>query len=98
MEFTKSKNGDVLTLAPNGILDTANAAAFETEVDAATNETKNLIIDFSKIEYISSSGLRVLLKAQKKMSAAGSLKLINVNDSVKEVFELTGFNDILNFG
>jgi len=95
MDITKTLNGDTLTLAPNGILDTANATTFETELTAVMAEAKNLVIDFAKVEYISSSGLRVLLKAQKQMS---SMKLINVNSSVKEVFDLTGFTDILNIG
>lgn len=95
MVITKSQNGDTLTLAPEGLLDTANAPAFEAEMEAATTATKDLVVDFAKVEYISSSGLRILLKAQKKMNGGGSMRLTNVNDNVKEVFELTGFIDIL---
>ncbi len=95
MDFTKTTNGDTLTIAPSGILDTASAAAFETEISAVIDEAQNLIIDFSKVEYISSSGLRVLLKAQKKKSGNGSMTLTHVNECVMEVFNLTGFNDIL---
>lgn len=95
MEFTKTKNGDTLTIAPSGILDTASAATFEAEINAVIDEATNLIIDFAKVEYISSSGLRVLLKAQKKKSEGGSMTLTHVNESVMEVFNLTGFNDIL---
>ncbi|MCL4102163.1 anti-sigma B factor antagonist [Fibrobacter sp. UWH9] len=95
MVINKIQKEDSIVLAPEGFLDTANAPAFETEMEAASNETKNLIVDFAKVEYISSSGLRVLLKIQKKMNGCGSQKLINVSDNVKEVFELTGFVDIL---
>lgn len=95
MVINKIQDGDALTLAPEGLLDTANAPAFDTEMEAATNATTNLTVDFAKVEYISSSGLRVLLKAQKKLNTVGTMRLINVNDSVKEVFKLTGFIDIL---
>lgn len=65
MTITKNNDGTKLTLIPEGMIDTVNSQSFDEEVDAALSETKNLVIDFSKVEYISSSGLRVLLKAQK---------------------------------
>lgn len=95
MEITKSINEDKLTLAPQGMIDTANAPDFDAEVELAVTETKNLEIDFSGVEYISSSGLRVLLKAQKKMAAIGQLAISHVNDAVKEVLDLTGFSNVL---
>lgn len=95
MTITKTVNDGKLTLAPQGMIDTANAPAFDTEMEIAVTETKNLVIDFSQVEYISSSGLRVLLKAQKKMASIGQMVLINVNETVKEVFELTGFTNVL---
>lgn len=95
MTISKIQNGDKVVLSPEGLLDTANAPAFEKEMDAAVKETKKLVVDFAKVEYISSSGLRVLLKAQKAMNSVGSMTLVNVSDTVKEVFELTGFVDIL---
>lgn len=96
MTITKTAEGNKLTLIPEGLLDTANSPAFEAEVDKAIDETTDLLIDFAKVEYISSSGLRVLLKAQKKMNTKGQMQIANVNDTVKEVFEITGFTDILN--
>ena len=96
MTVNKITENEKLILSPEGMLDTANAPAFEDAVDSATAETENLIIDFTKVEYISSSGLRVLLKAQKKMSSKnGSLILKNVSETVDEVLDVTGFKDIL---
>ncbi len=96
MTVNKVTENEKLILSPEGMLDTANAQAFEDAIDEATAGTENLIIDFTKVEYISSSGLRVLLKAQKKMSSKnGTLILKNVSESVDEVLEVTGFKDIL---
>lgn len=96
MTITKVVDGEKITLSPEGMLDTANAPAFEAAMEEVLQATKNLTLDFAKVEYISSSGLRVLLKAQKKIGTVGEMTLINVNQSVSEVFELTGFNSILN--
>ncbi len=95
MTIVKTKNGEELVIAPEGMLDTANAPAFDAEMEAAVAETTKLVLDFAKVQYISSSGLRVLLKAQKKVAASGEMKLVNVSAAVKEVFELTGFTNIL---
>lgn len=95
MIITKTMNEDKLTLAPQGMIDTANATDFDAEVEIAVTETKNLELDFSGVEYISSSGLRVLLKAQKKMSSIGQMVLTHVNETVKEVLDLTGFTNVL---
>lgn len=95
MTITKTRNGEELMIAPEGMLDTVNAPAFDAEMEKAVAECPNLVLDFAKVQYISSSGLRVLLKTQKKVAAAGEMKLINVSASVKEVFELTGFTNIL---
>jgi len=96
MTFNRQNIDGKIILTPEGMIDTANAPAFNEEVIKATDETKDLELDFSKIEYISSSGLRVLLKAEKKMQAEGGVMVItNTNDSVKEVFNLTGFSSIL---
>lgn len=95
MTITKTKNGEELVIAPEGMLDTTNAPAFDAEMEKAVAECQNLVLDFAKVQYISSSGLRVLLKTQKKVATAGEMKLINVSASVKEVFELTGFTNIL---
>lgn len=96
MTVAVTKDSDKITLIPEGLIDTVNSPTFEAEVENALLETKKLVIDFAKVEYISSSGLRVLLKAQKKLSAEdGEMIITNVNDSVKEVFEVTGFSEIL---
>lgn len=95
MTIEKKVDGSNVTLVPVGMLDTANSAAFEAAADEAAEQAVDLTFDFSGVEYISSSGLRILLKSQKKMNTKGKMRLINVNDTVKEVFDLTGFVDIL---
>ncbi len=85
-----------MTIALEGRLDTVTAPQLEEVVSPALADTKELVFDFSKLEYISSAGLRILLNAQKKIGAAGgSMKLVGVNDVVREVFEVTGFINIL---
>lgn len=89
----KSSNA-TMTAALSGRLDTTTAP----ELDAALSNistVKELILDFSKLEYISSAGLRVILKIQKIMNAQGNMKIIGVNDDIMEVFDITGFVDIL---
>ena len=78
-----------------GRLDTTTAPSLEKTLNEDMGETKNLVLDFKGLEYISSAGLRVLLSAQKRMQKIGSMKLINVCENVMEVFEITGFADIL---
>ncbi len=78
-----------------GRLDTTTAPDFDKTINEDIVETDNLVLDFKKLEYISSAGLRVLLSAQKKMQKLGTMKLINVCEDVMEVFEMTGFSDIL---
>ena len=88
-------NGESTTLVVVGRLDNQTAPELEKEVDAVANETKDLTFDMTGLEYVSSAGLRVILKAQKIMNAKGSMKLIGVNDNIMEVFDITGFLDIL---
>lgn len=95
MTFTKDEIDGKITLKLSGMLDTANSVEFETIMTEASDATSELTVDFSGIEYISSSGLRVLLKIQKKMAAKGTMIICNVNNAVKEVFDLTGFSEIL---
>lgn len=95
MTFTKDEIDGKITLKLSGMLDTANSVEFETIMTEASDATSELTVDFSGIEYISSSGLRVLLKIQKKMAAKGAMIICNVNNAVKEVFDLTGFSEIL---
>ena len=85
----------MLTIALSGRLDTNSSPALEAELKQSVSGVKELIFDFSEVEYISSAGLRILLAAQKVMNRQGSMKLIGVNADVMEVFEITGFSDIL---
>ena len=95
MTITKTANGNALTLALEGRLDTTTAPQLEAEVNGSIEGVTDLVMDFEKLEYISSAGLRVLLAAQKIMNKQGEMKLVNVCDDIKEVFEITGFADIL---
>lgn len=95
MTVEKNVNGTAAELKVVGRLDTATAPALEAAIDGCTDSARELVLDFEGLEYISSAGLRVLLKAQKKMSVQGSMKLRNVNDTIMEVFDITGFADIL---
>lgn len=96
MTITKTIDGKKVTLIAEGMIDTANSAAFETAVDEVVDNANPLIIDFEKVGYCSSSGLRVLLKAQKKISANNSeMEIVNVSSVIREVFDMTGFSEIL---
>lgn len=94
MTIHTAKNGGEITLQIEGRLDTVTAPELEAELNRLADAEK-LILDFSKLEYISSAGLRVLLSAHKRMSAKGGMKVTHVNEIVSEVFEVTGFADIL---
>ncbi len=96
MTIQKSNNGTELTLALEGRLDTVTAPELEAELKASLEEAESLVLDFAKLEYISSAGLRVLLAAHKKMASKGGMKVTHVNEIVAEVFDVTGFADILN--
>ena len=95
MTITKELNGKDLTVAIEGRLDTITAPELETELKASLDGVEKLTLDFSKLEYISSAGLRVLLSTQKRMNNQGSMTVTNVNATIMEIFEVTGFNDIL---
>ena len=95
MKIIKNQNGGSLTIALEGRLDTTTAPELEQEIKLSLDGVTELIMDLAKLDYISSAGLRVLLFAQKKMSKQGSMKVIHANDMVMEVFEVTGFSDIL---
>ena len=95
MTITKTLDGNNLTLALEGRLDTMTAPELESELNGSLKDAESLTLDFSKLEYISSAGLRVLLSAHKAMSSKGGMKVTNVNEIVREVFEVTGFADIL---
>ena len=96
MTINKKVNGNALEIALEGRLDTMTAPELEAELNQSLAGADSLTLDFSKLDYISSAGLRVLLSAHKAMSAKGGMKVTNVNEIVQEVFEVTGFADILN--
>ena len=96
MEIFKTNTEDALTIALEGRLDTTTAPQLEAELKGSYEGITALTLDFEKLEYISSAGLRVLLAAQKEMNKRGSMTVKNVCDDIKEVFDITGFSDILN--
>ena len=89
----EKKNAETLTLI--GRLDTVTAPELEAEISAILPTAESLVLDMEKLEYISSAGLRVILKTQKALTQKAGLKLIHVSDEVMEVFEITGFSDFL---
>ena len=94
MEIKKTAEGSLLNIAVSGRLDTTTAPELEKEI-AVLDGVKELTLDFKELEYVSSAGLRVILGAQKKMSKQGEMKVTNVCEDIMEVFEITGFSDIL---
>ena len=95
MTINKIKNGEELTVALTGRLDTTTAPELDEVLKAELGGVTALIVDLEKLEYISSAGLRVLLSAQKTMNKQGSMKVKNVSEEINEIFEVTGFTDIL---
>lgn len=95
MKITKAKSNATMILRLEGRLDTTTAPQLEEELKQSISDITELILDFEKLEYISSAGLRVLLSAQKAMNKQGEMRLTGVRESVREVFDITGFSDIL---
>lgn len=95
MNIVQKRNGNALTIAPEGYLDTTTAPELRAVLESALKDVTELTFDFEKLEYISSSGLRLLLFAQKAMDRQGSMKVIHANETVMEIFEVTGFSDFL---
>ncbi len=95
MTIEKNQNGSELVVSLGGRLDTTTAPQLDEELKTALEGIENLSFDFSNLEYISSAGLRVLLSAQKVMNKQGNMVVKNVSDEIKEIFEVTGFVDIL---
>ena len=95
MTITTSREGEKMQIVLEGRLDTTTAPQLEVELKRSISGITELIFDFAGLEYISSAGLRVLLAAQKVMNKQGSLTIRNVNSVVMEVFQITGFVDIL---
>ena len=95
MTIEKNLNGTELMVKVTGRLDTTTAPELEASLNESFNGVTKLVLDFASLEYLSSAGLRVLLQAQKTMNKQGEMVIRNVNESINEVFEVTGFIDIL---
>ena len=95
MKIEKAITGTAATLKIIGRLATTTAPELEATIDGCVAGIKELVLDCSELEYVSSAGLRVILKAQKLMNAQGAMKLTHVNETIMEVFDITGFADIL---
>ena len=95
LNITKKSQGTTLEVALEGRLDTTTAPQLEAELRSAVNGVTELVIDLQHLDYISSAGLRVLLAAQKVMNRQGGMKVTNVKPEIMEIFEVTGFVDIL---
>ena len=96
MKINYTKEVSALTVTPEGRIDTITAPELEKKLCEILDGVSELVLDMAGGEYVSSAGLRVILKVQKQMTRQGKMKLIGVNENVMEVFEITGFSDILN--
>lgn len=96
MQITKTQTDASLTVALEGRLDTTTAPQLEAELKRSLNGIAALTLDLKALEYLSSAGLRVILSAQKVMNKQGGMVVKNANDTIMEIFEVTGFSDILN--
>ncbi len=95
MNIVKTSEGSKLTMTVEGRLDTTTAPQLEAEVKSSLDGVTELVMDFAQLEYLSSAGLRVLLSTQKTMNKQGTMVVRHVNETIQEVFEVTGFVDIL---
>lgn len=95
LNITKEQKEDALQVVLEGRLDTTTAPELEKTLKESLDGVKELVLDFEDLEYISSAGLRVLLSAQKIMNKQGSMKVLHTNETILEIFEVTGFTDIL---
>ena len=96
LSMKKNEDGTVLTVIVDGSIDTVTAPELENRLGGAYAGVKELILDFAGVDYVSSAGLRVIMGADQRMSGTGRLILKNVNEDVREVFEMTGFDELLN--
>ena len=96
MELTKEAKGSALNIALDGRLDTTTAPQLEAEISGGLEGITDLTIDMAKLVYVSSAGLRVLLKAQKIMNKQGKMTVKNASQEIREIFEVTGFDELLN--
>ena len=97
MTYSINQNGNVLDIALEGRLDTVSSPDLEKALTSLPEGVNELVYDFSKLDYISSAGLRVLLRAHRSLPMGGKTKILNCNPIVKEVFSVTGFSDIVEF-
>ena len=97
IKIEKAKNGSELVISLEGRLDTVTAPRLEEELKSSVQGIISLVFDLKDLQYISSAGLRVLLSAQKTMNRQGTMAVRNVSDGVREIFDVTGFSDILKF-
>ena len=95
MKIKKKMNGTVLEVAVTGRLDTLTSPELEADLQKSLDDADSLLLDFANVDYISSAGLRMLLNINRIMEDKGGMKIINANEIVREVFEVTGFADIL---
>ena len=95
MKIEKKTDGTKLTVALQGRLDTMTAPELDKEFHESLDGVTELVVDLAELEYVSSAGLRVLLSAQKTMNKQGEMKVTNVSETIREIFEVTGFTDIL---
>ena len=95
MTINQNKDGKKFTISLEGRLDTATAPQLETAAVAALAGVEDVVLDLERLDYVSSAGLRVFLKIQKLMNTKGTMKVIHVNETIMEVFDITGFVDIL---
>ena len=98
MTVTKEKNGSVLNVAISGSLDINTAPMLKAELEGELDDVDEVYFDLKETDYTSSAGLRVLLSAQKTMNDRGSMKIVHVNETIMEIFEVTGFSDIPDIG
>ena len=95
MNLTKKAAVDALTIALEGRLDTTTSPQLQEDLEKSLDSVEELVLNFEKLDYISSAGLRVLLVAQKMIKHQGTMKVTNVNESIMEIFDVTGFSGIL---
>ncbi|MBR2669320.1 MAG: STAS domain-containing protein [Solobacterium sp.] len=95
LNISTNKENEQLVMELEGRLDTTTAPQLEEAINTSLEGITSLVFDFEKLEYISSAGLRVMLSAQKMMNDKGTMKVIHVNDVIREIFEITAFNEIL---
>ncbi len=95
LTINRVSDGNRLTLALDGYLNTATALELGTFLSESLNGVTDLVFDFSKLKYISSAGMRVLLTTQKRMNSQGSMKITGASNNIIDIFDITGFTDIL---